>query len=192
MSKKCLFICRFLLKMFSTKKMSFIASKRLLKRFKSTQVLLNAIKHVRGPQNFHHSSIQYKQKEAPQKEFYIQYNHKSPVLIETLLNGDQVRKRPLLTVAHLIAAFQKLYKSPLSAFAGDITLHLPVNVVKNVLSEYCYATALKYDTTLNGSCPLSLLSFEITNSKKPLILKSKVNYEKSNYQFNLMQHGTVF
>jgi hypothetical protein len=113
---------------------------------------------------------------------YIQYQNNSPVPIYTSFGRGPQGSLPLEIVGDLIAgtrrltvAFQQLPNSPLaSAFAGDITLHLPDGISRSAsgVEEEYFANIDKTDTTLDPGCPLSTLGSLGTKSKEPLIIKS--------------------
>ena len=112
------------------------------------------------------------------KEYYIKYINNQPVPVNTHYIGEQERKRPLSTIAHLIAAFQPnslLANTPLEL----LTLHLPDSVQRSAsgLGEDCFATVDENDTTLDTGCPLSALGSLGSKSKQPLIIKSKNDME---------------
>ena len=71
------------------------------------------------------------------KEFYLKYLSYQPVPIETHYTIEEKRERPLITVAHLISAFQRRPGSLLGTTdSSRITLHhdanapfIPVNTI---------------------------------------------------------------
>ena len=108
------------------------------------------------------------------REFFIRYLDNQPVLIETHIDGNQERIRPLSSVAHLVAAFQGLANSPLaSTFAGDITLHLPVGVDRKTLEKDWFSSTDPTGTTLRPGLALSCLNDLTLDDLNPLIIKSK-------------------
>ena len=56
---------------------------------------------------------------------------------------------------------------------AQYTLHLPEGIDRSTLSEDCFAYIDSNDTTLDSGCPLSALCSLGSNSKEPLIIKSK-------------------
>ena len=107
-------------------------------------------------------------------ELYIKYRTNAPVPIDTAF-GRGPNSLPLLTVAHLIAAFQALPGSPLATtFVGDLSLHLPDSISRSAcgLGEDCFASVDETDTILDFGCPLSSLGSLGSKSKQPLIISS--------------------
>eukprot|EP00842_Homolaphlyctis_polyrhiza_P001903 jgi/Hompol1/2713/HPOL_006138-RA len=96
-------------------------------------------------------------------EIYIKYLDNQPVPIDTAYGRGPQGALPLLTVAHLIAAFQALPNSPLAlTFAGDITLHAIDNVA---------------ETSYNSWDSLAVLGVHGKAGTDPLIIKSKNDME---------------
>ena len=113
------------------------------------------------------------------KEFYVKYLQNQPVPIETAFTSlGEMRKRPLSTVAHLVAAVKQALPSKLGAIDLDeLTLHLPEGIDRSTLSEDCFAYIDSNDTSLDPGCPLSVLCSLGSNSKEPLVLRSAVGID---------------
>ena len=106
-------------------------------------------------------------------EFYIKFLNNSSVPIDTAYGRGPQGTLPLLTVGHLIAAFQTRPGSLLANIdSGLISLHLPHGVDRSSISEACFASSNENDTTLDPGCPLSALGFLGSKSKQPLIIKN--------------------
>jgi len=107
-------------------------------------------------------------------EFFIKYLNNQPVSIDTAYNfNGEKRGRPLTNVSHLVAAFQALPNSPLaSAFAGDLTLHLPDGAGRSALVDDCFAITDSSGTTLRSGLALARLNGFGLDDLHPLIIKS--------------------
>jgi hypothetical protein len=111
---------------------------------------------------------------AENREFYVKYLDNQAVAIDTSYGRGPQGSLALLTVAHLIGAFQARPGSLLAnTDAGLITLHLPEGTAKDCLEEDCFANVDESDTTLDPGCPLSNFGSIGAKSKEPLIIKSR-------------------
>jgi hypothetical protein len=105
-------------------------------------------------------------------ELYIKYKGNSAVSVDTSHGRGPQKTLSLSTVSHLIEAFQARRGSLLAnTDSGLITLHLPDGVDRTALSEECF----EYSDSeiLDPGCLLSSLGSLGSNSKQPLIIKSK-------------------
>jgi len=90
------------------------------------------------------------------REFYVKYQNNQAVPIDTAYGRGPQGALPLLTVAHLVAAFQARPGSLLATTdSGLITLHLPDGVA------------------IPGNTLLTAIQQEVGSYEQPLIIKSK-------------------
>ena len=94
------------------------------------------------------------------KTFYLTYLDNQAVPIETHYNGEQDRKRPLSTVAHLIAAYKTAVAPLLDRTSlGQLTLHFDTHSI-----------ALEPDQSLSAiSCGRTAKTALIIKSKKEFV-----------------------
>ena len=110
------------------------------------------------------------------REFYIKYLDHQPVPIDISYGRGAQGTLPLVTVAHLIGAFQALPNSPLAnAFVGDIALHLPYGFERSALSKECFASDDANDITLRSGLALTQLNELGSDDFHPLIIKSMID-----------------
>jgi hypothetical protein len=126
-------------------------------------------------------------------EYYIKYLDNGSVPIDTSFGRGPQGILPLLTVAHLVAAFQQRPGSLLAnTDSGLITLHLPIGLTRSDsgLGDDCFANVDETDTTLDSGCPLSSLGSFGSRSKQPLIIRS-VNDTQGNVPCSLVENKKV-
>ena len=109
-------------------------------------------------------------------EFYIRYRDNQAVPIDISYGRGLDKKKPLVTVAHLIEAYQARPGCLLANIdSGLISLHLPDDLEISTLDKDFFASNLKGDTLLGPGTLLSLLALHTlgTNANEPLVIKSK-------------------
>jgi hypothetical protein len=101
-------------------------------------------------------------------ELYIKYKGNSAVSVDTSHGRGPQKTLSLSTVSHLIIAF---FPNAPPNELGQYSLHLPDGVDRTALSEECF----EYSDSeiLDPGCLLSSLGSLGSNSKQPLIIKSK-------------------
>jgi hypothetical protein len=122
--------------------------------------------------------------------FYIKYQNNSsvPVYTEPLTQGED----PI--VGDLVAAYKTIVAPLLDhSSVAQLTLHFPDGVARSDsgLEEDCFAPTDSTGTTLDSGCPLSSLGSLGSNSKQPLIIKSKNAMEVDSRETPSNAQGSV-
>jgi hypothetical protein len=111
-------------------------------------------------------------------ELYIQYLTNQPVPIDKKFGRGPQGDLPLVTVSHVIAAFQTRPGSLLAnTDAGLISLELPVGVPRTALSSDCFASSESTGTTLRNGLELNRLNRLDLDDQHPLIIRSGQSVE---------------
>ena len=109
-------------------------------------------------------------------EFYIRYRDNQPVPIDISYGSGLDKKKPLVTVAHLIEAYKKAVLPLLDGSSlAQLSLHLPDDLDISTHDKDFVASNVKGDTLLGPGTLLSLLALHTlgTNANEPLVIKSK-------------------
>jgi hypothetical protein len=106
-------------------------------------------------------------------ELYIKYLTNVAVPVDTSYGRAPQGTLPLLTVAHLVAAY-KTAVAPLldHSSLAQLTLHLPDGIARSALSEDCFASTDSTGTTLRTCLALDRLNGLGLDDIQPLMIRS--------------------
>jgi hypothetical protein len=119
------------------------------------------------------------------QEFYVKYLDNIAPIETTFFNSNLKREVPLADVGDLIKACrdeQTTAQLGLPKIPGPLTLHLPGGVDRQSVNE-TDAAKLEDDhfeegDSFTGDCPLTALGTLGSRSKKPLVLRCKIQVEQ--------------
>ena len=116
------------------------------------------------------------------QEFWVNYMMKQAIPIDTHYIGENERKKPLISVAHLISAYKTINSPELDEIPLSLlTLHLPAGFTRKDcahLGSDAFFSEDDNETRLRPDLPLASLGSIGSEYASPLIIKVDIQTEQ--------------